>query len=425
MQAAADDAGRVEIPYDPREHFNGFHSRDRRWSVIVAHRRAGKTVACINDLIHRAIYSKKQNARYAYIAPFYTQAKQTAWDYLKYYAGPIATKFSESELSADLVNGARIRLYGADNPDALRGIYLDGVILDEYADMRPSVWGEIIRPLLSDRKGWSVFIGTPKGKNNFYEIYKRALEDPDWFSLTLKASETGLLGEDELADARKTMTPEQYEQEFECSFEAAILGAIYAKDVSAARREGRITRVPYEPAALVNCAFDIGQGDATSIWFYQWWKQELRVIDFYEASGEKLPHYASLLRSKPYAYDTVWLPHDAEHEHVEAEKTFAGGFRALGFKVQIVPKMPLDQGINQGRLAIARAVFDAERCDPGLEALTYYRWDYNDRLAEFKTKPIHDWSSHAADAWRYLAISLKVNAVQKPKPLVPDLRGYV
>lgn len=423
MAAAPDLVGSVE--YEPRDWFIPFHNRGNRWAVIVAHRRAGKTVACVMELLTRALATPKKNGRYAYIAPYYSQAKMVAWDYLKWYSRQVATKVNESELSVELFNGSKVRLYGADNPDALRGIYLDGVVLDEYADMRPSVWGEVIRPALSDRQGWAVWIGTPKGKNSFYELWKQAQEDESWFCLTLPVSKTRLLSEDELADARKTMTPEQYEQEYECSFEAAILGAIYAKDVSAARREGRITRVPYEPAALVNCAFDIGQGDATSIWFYQWWKQELRVIDFYEASGEKLPHYASLLRSKPYAYDTVWLPHDAEHEHVEAEKTFAGGFRSLGFKVQIVPKMPLDQGINQGRLAIARAVFDAERCDPGLEALTYYRWDYNDRLAEFKTKPIHDWSSHAADAWRYLAISLKVNAVQKPKPLVPDLRGYV
>ena len=421
--AAAEIALR-QVDYVPRDQFYPFHVRDKRWALIVAHRRAGKTVACVMELLTRALATSKVNARFAYIAPYYSQAKQAAWDYLKHYSAGIAVKLSESELSVDLPNGSRVRLYGADNPDALRGIYLDGVVLDEYADMRPSVWGEIIRPLLTDRKGWAVFIGTPKGKNSFYDLWKGSLADPEWFSLTLKASETGLLDEAELISARKTMTQEQFEQEFECSFDAAILGAIYAKDIAVARKARRIGRVPYEPSKLVFTAWDIGQGDATSIWFYQWVQQELHVIDFYEASGEKLPHYASLLKSKPYAYDTAWLPHDADHEHVEAEKTFKGGLSGLGIKSLICPKIPMDQGINLGRLTIAKAYFDEKNCDAGLEALTSYRWDYNDRLAEFKTKPVHDWSSHAADAWRYLAVSLKQND-RPDKKLNYDLRGYI
>jgi hypothetical protein len=391
--------------------------------VVVAHRRAGKTVACVIDLLLHAARSKKTSARYAYIAPYYSQAKQVAWDYLKQYGAKYATKISESELSVELINGARVRLYGADNPDSLRGIYLDGVVLDEYADMRPSVWGEIIRPLLADRRGWAVFIGTPKGKNAFYDLWKQAQADGEWYSLTLKASETGLLPADELASARKTMTAEQYEQEFECSFDAAILGAVYAKELAHARRAERIGRVPYEPSKLVYTAWDIGQGDATAIWFYQWVRQELHVIDYYEATGEKLPHYASVLKSKPYDYDTAWLPHDAEHEHIEAEKTFKGGLMAHGFKAQVVANIPLDQGINQGRLALARAFIDEKNCDAGLEALACYRWDYNDRMAEFKTKPVHDWASHAADAWRYMALSLKTE--QKPKKIIYDTRGIV
>ena len=421
--AAAESSTR-SIDYVPRDQFYPFHLRDKRWSVIVAHRRAGKTVACVMELLTRALATGKVNARYAYIAPYYSQAKQAAWDYLKHYSREISVKYSESELSVDLPNGSRVRLYGADNPDALRGIYLDGVVLDEYADMRPSVWGEIIRPLLADRKGWAVFIGTPRGKNAFYEIWKAASGDPEWYSLTLKASDTKLLSEAELFSAAKTMTTEQYAQEFECSFDAAILGAIYAKEIASARAQGRIGRVPWEPAKLVFTAWDIGQGDATAIWFYQWVRQELHIIDFYEANGEKLPHYAALLKSKPYAYDAAWLPHDAAHEHVEADKTFQGGIQQHGFKALITPNIKLDQGINQGRLAIARAWFDEKACDSGLEALSCYRWDYNDRMAEFKTKPVHDWASHAADAWRYLAVSLKVGE-ERPRQIKYDLRGYV
>ena len=410
--------------YRPRPQFEAFHERDKRWAVIVAHRRAGKTVACVMELLTRALATSKESARYGYISPYYAQSKQVAWDYLKAFSADVAVKTNESELWVELVNGSRVRLYGADNPDALRGIYMDGVVLDEYADMRPAVWGEIIRPLLTDRRGWAVFIGTPKGKNSFYETWKAALDNPEWYTLTLKASETGLLPAEELADARKTMTAEQYEQEFECSFDAAVLGAIYAKYVAQARAQGRIGRVPWEPRALVSVAFDIGKRDATSLWFYQWVKQELHVIDFYEASGETVPHYASLLRSKGYNYDTLWLPHDAEHEHAEADKTYRGALQSLGFKALIVPQLPLIEGIEQGKLTLQRAWFDAERCDAGLEALAYYRWDFNERMNAFKSLPCHDWSSHAADSWRYLALSLKVGQ-QKPKEIKYDLRGYV
>ena len=156
---------KIKLKYRPRAVFSDFHKRNQRWAVIVAHRRAGKTVACINDLIVKAALDKKPNARYAYVAPYHSQAKSIAWDYLMRYSEPLRKSHNQSELWIELINGARIRLFGADNPDALRGLYLDGIILDEYADMRPRVWGEIIRPLLSDRLGWAVFIGTPKGRS--------------------------------------------------------------------------------------------------------------------------------------------------------------------------------------------------------------------------------------------------------------------
>jgi phage terminase large subunit len=411
--------------YSPRTHFEGFRNRDKRWSVIVAHRRAGKTVACIRDLLTRALATKKTAARFAYIAPYYSQAKQTAWDYLKLYSRDLAAKVSESELSVELFNGSRIRLYGADNPDALRGIYLDGCVMDEFADMRPSVWGEIIRPLLADRKGWAVFIGTPKGRNAFFELYQSAKDDPDWFALVLRASETGLIDAAELADAKKAMSDSQYEQEFECSFEAAIIGSVYGKDITRARSNGRIGRVPWEPSKLVFTAFDIGYGDSTAIWFWQVVGNEPRFIDFYESNGEPITHYLGVLKRKEYNYDTLWLPHDAETNGKFATgKSIAEIVRENGFKVRIAPNLSLEEGINQGRLLLARALIDEKLCTAGIEALASYRWDYNERLDELKSIPVHDWASHASDAWRYAAVSMRVSD-QKPKAIKYDLRGYV
>lgn len=198
----------ITIEYRPRPQSIAYHNREQRWACSVAHRRFGKTVREINELIKRAAICALPNPRFAYLAPYYGQAKAIAWDYLKQYARPItAGKPMESELSVQLVNGAKIRLFGADNPDALRGLYLDGVVLDEYGDMRPSVWGEIIRPLLADRKGWASFIGTPKGKNHFHELAQQAKGDSAWFYQELRASDTGIvdaggLGQATGSDAR-------------------------------------------------------------------------------------------------------------------------------------------------------------------------------------------------------------------------------
>ena len=165
---------RIILPYAPRRVFLPYHARAQRWSCIVAHRRCGKTVACINDMIKRALMLQRSHGRYAYVAPFLAQAKEVAWEYLKRYAAPIITDKNEGELWVELMNGSRIRLHGADNPDRLRGNYLDGVVLDEFGDMRPSIWGGVIRPMLADRLGWATFIGTPKGRNEFAKVYERS-----------------------------------------------------------------------------------------------------------------------------------------------------------------------------------------------------------------------------------------------------------
>jgi hypothetical protein len=196
--------------------------RSKRFGVIVCHRRFGKTYYAINTLVISALASKRPDARFAYIAPFYKQAKQVAWDYFKQFTHIIpGIQYNEAELRVDFPNGARIRLYGGDNPNTLRGIYLDGVVLDEVADMRPNVWGEVIRPTLTDRKGWAIFIGTPKGIDLFYEIYQKALISPDWFTAIYRADETGLIDEAELTKARQEMTEQQYAQEFLCDFTAS------------------------------------------------------------------------------------------------------------------------------------------------------------------------------------------------------------
>lgn len=383
---------------------------------MVCHRRAGKTVACINDLLRRAIADGKRDGRYAYIAPQYNQAKDIVWEYLKRFASPIpGVSFNEAELRCDLPNGARIRLYGAENADRLRGLYLDGVVLDEYADMRPSIWGEILRPLLADRLGWVVWIGTPKGRNSFYDLWEGALDKPDWFRLMLRASETSLIADAELADAKTQMTREQYEQEFECSFSAAIMGAYYAREMDEAERDGRLTSVPVERVALVHTAWDLGIGDSTAIWFAQMVGKEWRLVDFYEASGVGLDHYVRALRQRDYNYGTHYLPHDAEAKELGTGKSRIEVLRSLGVtNVQVLKAQRVDDGINAVRMVLPKCWFDAVRCKEGIEALRQYRTEYDEKRRTFKASPLHDWSSHAADAMRYLALGMKEPAKNRP-----------
>jgi len=394
----------VVLDYEPRPQFQPFHFREQRYGIIVAHRRAGKTVACINDLIKRAIECPKPEGRYAYVAPLYNQAKDVAWTYLKKYAYPLlAAPPNESELRIDLVNGARVRLYGADNPDRLRGLYLDGVILDEYADMRDSVWGEVIRPMLTDRQGWAVFIGTPKGKNAFWKLWDDSQDDLTWFSLRLRASETGLIAPDELADARRGMSRDQYEQEFECSFEAAIQGAFYAEELRRADEEGRVGKVPVDRAVPVHTAWDLGVTDSTAIWFIQCVGRERRLVDYHEASGVGFDVYAKVLKDKGYVYGDHYFPHDVAAHEMSTGQSRVETLRGLGIEPVVVPMSNVMDGINSVRRLIDAAWIDADRCKRGLEALRQYRREWDEKLKDWKMRPLHDWPSHGADALRTFA----------------------
>lgn len=413
---------KVSLGYDCRAQFAPFHVRKQRWACLVAHRRAGKTVACVADIIDDALRCDKPDPRFAYIAPLYVQAKDVAWAYVKRFTAPIpGVQFNEAELRVDLPhNGARIRLYGADNYDRMRGIYLDGAVLDEFADFPPPAWTQVIRPALSDRQGRATFIGTPKGRNSFHELYEYATQHPnEWFAAMLKASQTGLLLPEELADNRAQMTPETYEQEFECSFEAAILGAYYGREIAQAEREGRITTVPYEPDLPVYTAWDLGKHDATAIWFWQAVGTEIRVIDFYERAGEVMTVHARE-RMARYRVDTDYVPHDAKVvEYTGDGRSRVEAMQAVGLKPRLVLDHKIMDGINAARVLLPRMVFDAERCKDGLEALRQYRTDYDEKARAFRLTPKHDWTSHAADAFRYMAMAYK----QERPPAVAQAPG--
>ena len=392
----------IDLGYRPREPFIAFHKRKQRWACIVAHRRAGKTVACIIDLIDFALRHKGGDARFAYIAPTYSQAKDVAWTYCKGYVAQIpGVKISEKELTITLPNGARVRLYGSDNYDRLRGIFLDGAVLDEVADMDPRAWPEVIRPALADRKGWAVFIGTSKGRNAFYDLAETAKANPEeWFYALLRADQTGLLPEEELESLKRLMTPEQYAQEMLCSFDAAVQGAFYGRDIEQAEGENRITSVPHDRAADVYAAFDLGFGDSTAIWLFQIIGQEWHFIDYYEASGQALDHFVDWMKSRRFMIHEVLLPHDGEAHELQTGKSRQQFLEERGFRVRIVPRHNPMDGINAVRLRFNRFWFDKDKCDFGIKALRMYRTEYDARNKVFRDKALHDWTSHCADALR-------------------------
>lgn len=393
----------VTIPYTPRPLQRELHAQAdaHRFGAIVCHRRFGKTVFAVNHLQKGALTCRKPRPRFAHIFPTYRQGKAVGWDYAKHYGLAVPhTEPNETELRVDYPNGGQYRIFGADNPDALRGLYFDGVIFDEYGLQPPGIFSEVVRPALSDRGGWALFVGTPNGKNQFYDAVQQAKTEPDWFCAEYRASKTGILSQDELRQARAVMTQDEYNQEYECSFEASVKGAIYAREIQQAREQGRITRVAYEPGLLVDTWWDLGVGDATAIWFTQPHQSETRVIDYYEASGVGMQHYAGVLASKPYAYGQHIAPHDIAVKELGSGRSRLETARELGIHFQVAPRASLEDGINAVRMLLPKCWFDAERCAKGIETLQHYRWDYNARINEFKPVPLHDWASHGADAFR-------------------------
>jgi hypothetical protein len=419
----------VQLPYNPRRAFMPFHERTQRWACLVAHRRAGKTVAAVNDIIHRAL---KQVGPYAYMAPFRRQAKDVAWEYCKYYSTGVRKKANESELTIDLVNGSTIQLFGADNADAMRGLGFAGAYLDEYGDFKPSVYGNVIRPALSDRQGWAVFGGTPKGHNQFYDVHRSAQTTPNWYSLVLKASESRILKKEELVAAQQQMSEDQYAQEYECSFDAAILGAFYGKEMSRVDAEGRIRLVPHNPDLPVSTAWDLGHYDDTAIWFYQNVGDEIHILDWYSESGGTIEDYRdggfapgsltmaviSRYSERGYRYDRHWLPHDARAKTLgsDGKSTVEKLSKYLKFEtLAIAPMLSIQDGIQAVRSALGRCFFDT-RCglhpetgEPysrsAIEALRQYQREYNEDTHAFRTTPLHDWTSHLADAFRMLSVA--------------------
>jgi hypothetical protein len=408
----------IEIAYKPREQQLAIHELmdSKRFGVVVAHRRMGKTVSAINHLIKDALLNQKEAPRYAYIAPTYGQAKRVAWDYLVKYAEPLGGTSNISELRVDFW-GRRIQLFGSDNPETLRGQYFDGVILDEIGDQNPKIWTDIVRPALADRKGWCLFIGTPKGHNHFKELRDRAEKEDGWGLLEFKASETGVVDDTELKAAKNEMGEDKYRQEFECSFDAAVEGSYFGQILNELEEKKHMQEIPREELSRTFTAWDLGMGDSTSIWVAQLVGTEVRLIDYYENHGVGLDHYVKWIKDNDYLKAEHILPHDVRVRELGTGKSRMEMLEESGLEVKIAPRMGLDDGIQAVRRLLPRCWFNVPKVQTGLNCLRNYRRDYDEKRKIFYERPLHDWSSHGSDSFRYLALGLDEGHSTWSKPI--------
>ncbi len=404
----------IETGYQPRHLQAVLHAKLKRFNVLVMHRRFGKTVFSVNEMLDQAFRNGRNNPQYAFIAPTYGQAERIAWDMLKTYTRMIpGVTYNEQKLTCRIPRSSgdqiKIMLLGAENPDSIRGIYLDGAVLDEFAEMDPRVWGQVVRPALSDRKGWAIFIGTPKGQNHFYDVYKKALElgaeeNSGWFSKVYKASETGVLPVEELIAMRQEMTTdEEYEQELECSFTAALIGSYYGKIIADLRQKGRVGQVPHDQALQVDTFWDLGISDTTAIWFVQQYRQEVRLIDYMEMSGEGLEYYARALKEghrAKYNYRHHEWPHDGAARDLSTGQERNVTMRGLGVAVRVNKKHSLQDQIDAARRLLARCYIDEKLCQRGLDSLINYQKKYDSKNKIFMDQPLHNWASHGASAFQ-------------------------
>lgn len=384
--------------------------------VWAAHRRSGKDKTCIN------IVAKKMFERvgsYFYIFPTYSQGKKILWEgmgkdgkrFLDHFpAEALDGKPNETEMKLRYKNGSLFQVVGSDKIDSIVGTNPVGVVFSEYALQDPRAWG-FIRPILAENNGWAVFVSTVRGENHFYDLYELAKNSPHWFCKMDKASETKVIPQDVLDQERAEIirlygNDALYQQEYECNFTVPIAGAYYAENLMKAYSDGRVGNVPHDSRITVDTWWDLGINDRMSVWFTQSIGKETRVIDFYENTGQGLPHYIGKLQEKGYIYGQHTAPHDIEVRELTSGKSRRDTAAALGIRFNVAPKLPIHEGIDAVRGLFGNCWFDATKCKEGLNALKSYRKQYDETRKTYLNQPYHDWSSNAADAFRTLATAL-------------------
>lgn len=400
-----------------------YHNRTQRYAVLLCHRRAGKSFCTLNDVIVRGLTPRPDGLRqqFALMAPTQKQARTIAWQYLKEqtacFDGLKGYKTLEQHLTITLPDptnanlpGATIMLLGAENAESLRGMFLDGIVIDEAADIPDYVVTQIIRPALADRQGWLTIAGTVKSIDDYlWRTYELAQKVPGtWFSMILRASESGIIPESELNDLRASMTEEQYQVEFECNVKAAVTGKILLPYMNMKQ----ITRVPYDPAGgPVMAAWDLGISDSMAIWLAQMCGREPHIINYKQESGKGFDYFVDWMAKLPYSgrIRIQLLPHDSSvRELGNGGKSRMQSLRELGLTgLKRVPKLPKDMQIEAARMLLPQCWIDEENCSEGLKALRNYCFVFDPKRNVFSLAPKHDQYSNGSDAFQTLAVGLR------------------
>ena len=381
-------------------------------AVMVWHRRAGKDMTCLGFVASQMM---QRVGNYYYFFPTYNQGKKVIWEGKKRDGTPMLDIFpdeiiqdkNKSELQIVLKNNSLFQIVGTDNFDSIMGTGPVGCVFSEYSLQNPQAW-DLIRPILNENDGWALFPFTPRGENHGYDLYEMAKNNPRWFAQLATVDDTKAVTPEEIEEERQAgMSEAMIQQEYYCDFSGMIPGAYYSALMNVAKKENRIGRLPWEPKLPVDTFWDLGVGDSTAIWFVQQHNQEVRIIDYYEASGVGFIYYVKVLSEKPYVFGTHNAPFDIEVKELGTGKSRLETAESLGLRFEVVPKLGLEDGIDAVRNLIPRCWFDEEKCKQGIRALRNYYSKFDPTKRIFNKSPVHDWSSHGADAFRYLAVGLK------------------
>ncbi|ANS03914.1 hypothetical protein [uncultured Mediterranean phage uvDeep-CGR2-AD3-C191] len=440
----------MQIPFEfePR-------SYQRRWLeafdngakrlVVIAHRRSGKDKLFWNLTIREMC---RRVGNYLYCLPAYAQARKVVWEGITVAADGSSIRFldhipkeiiyakNETDMLITLRHperpaepGSTVQLVGLDrNIDYLMGSNPIGIVLSEFALMSMSAWN-LVSPILRENRGWAAFCTTPRGRNHAHQMYESARKEQahavaegvpsEYYAELLTINDTvrdapgedgsPVVAEADLDGERRQGMPEALiQQEYYCSFQGHLEGAFYSSLIREAEKEGRVGKVPYDPNLSVDSYWDLGISDSSVVIFVQNLAgKELRIIDFYEASGEGLNHYVKVLQNKPYTYGSHYGPHDLKVRELSSGKSRLEHARRLGINFKVAPKLPIADGIDAVRALLPRCWFDEVKCERLVECLANYRKVWNEKTLEYSSTPLHDYTSHAADAFRIFATTFR------------------
>lgn len=428
----------VSLPannWKPRHYQAGFWDYMQRTpfgarAILCHHRRAGKDHTAINWC---APASQLRVGLYIHVFPYANQGRRVIWNgidrngtkFLDAFPEELIEGRSDLEMRLKLKNGSIYQVLGADDPDKLVGINCVGAIFSEYALMDPQAF-RLVQPILNENGGWAIFPSTPRGRNHFYDLTMAAKKNPKWYVSVETIETTGAVDPAVVDEDRKQGYEEPLiQQEYYCSFDASLQGAYYDKQMSALVEADRITDVPFDPSLPVHTGWDLGVDDSTVIWFAQQTKTGFAIVDYFESHDEPLSFYAEELRARAqknkWTYGRHFGPHDLKQRSLETGDALFLTARELGINFTVLDRTKnLANDIDEVRRFIPRCYFDAKKCDRGIEALKSYRREKDERLQVYKNKPLHDWSSHAADAFRTLAMGFRVRGPSRNTENLPS-----